>query len=193
MRRMIVACALAAAGGFAVASCGNSSSTGSKDMATAAPDMTIAKTNCMGVAGCVYTCIGGGSDINTCANMCATNAKPGSAVKWNRAVICGQNYCLGDQDQGTGKCVEQPVPGMAGAFQLCDPMTTYAQCTATTYVSTSCTPCIEQARNFWFEDSSIDPNNPGPPTGMCSMPTSADCTGAATFCMTQFSACLNDL
>jgi hypothetical protein len=198
MRQMILALAVAAVGGFALASCGSSSNNNvdmGRDMAGPAvgPDMSIVKTNCMGMANCIYTCISGGTDINSCATMCAKNAKPGSATKWNAAVICGQNYCLGDQDMMSGKCIENAVPGMAGSFQLCDPGTTYAQCTATSYVSTSCSPCIEQARNLWFEDSSVDPMNPGPPTGMCSMPTSPDCTGAKTACMTQFNACLNDM
>jgi hypothetical protein len=196
MRQMLLALAVAALGGFMTASCGNSNNNSGdmgKDMAGAAgPDMVVAKVNCMGVAQCMYTCIGGGTDINTCATQCSKNAKTGSAQKWINAVICGQNFCVGDADLGNGKCVEVAVPGMAGSFQLCDPGTTYAQCTATTYMSTSCSPCIEQARNFWFEDSSVDPMNPGPPTGHCSMPTSADCMGATAACMTQFNACLND-
>jgi|SwirhisoilCB2_FD_contig_81_4071733_length_766_multi_3_in_0_out_0_2 hypothetical protein len=199
MRQMLLALAVAALGGFMTASCGNSNNNNGdmgKDMAGggAGPDMVVAKVNCMGVAQCMYTCIGGGTDINTCATQCSKNAKPNSATKWINAVLCGQAYCVGDADMMTGKCVEVAVPGQAGSFQLCDPGTTYAQCTATNppYMSTSCSPCIEQARNFWFEDSSTDPMNPGPPTGMCSMPTSADCIGAKTQCMTQFNACLQD-
>ena len=199
MRQMFLALAVAALGGFMTASCGNSSNNNGdmgKDMAGSGsgPDMVVVKTNCMGVALCVYTCLGQpNADINTCATQCSKNAKAGSAQKWVNAVICGQDYCVGDADLANGKCVEQAVPGMAGSFQLCDPGVTYAQCTASTYMSTSCSPCIEQARNFWFEDSSVDPMNPGPPTGMCSMPTSADCMGAKTACMTQFNACLNDM
>ena len=202
MRQMILALAFSAVGGFALASCGNSSTpsgvdmAGKGDMASAmvGPDMAVAKTNCLGVGTCVFTCLGQpGADINTCATMCQKNAKTGSFAKWAGAVGCGQNYCVGDADMMTGKCVEQAVPGMAGAFALCDPGITYAACTAMNYMSTSCSPCIEQARNFWFEDSSVDPMNPGPPTGMCSKPTSADCMGAKTSCMTQFNACLNDM
>jgi hypothetical protein len=157
-----------------------------------AHDLAAAKTNCMGHAVCIYSCIGAGADLNTCQTQCSKNDKPGSAQKWVDAVLCGQNYCIGDTDMMTGKCVEVAVPNMAGSFQLCDPGTTYAQCSAATYVSTSCQPCIEQARNFWFEDISVDPMNPGPPTGMCSQPTSADCMGAQAACMTSFDACRND-
>lgn len=199
MRQMILALAVAAVGGFALASCGSSSNNNAdmgKDMAgttNTGPDMSIAKTNCIGVANCVYTCITGGTDINSCATMCGKNAKPGSATKWNAAVICGQNYCLGNQDMMNGKCTEIPVPNMPGSSQLCDPGITYAQCSAMSYMSTSCTPCLDQARNIWIYDISVDPANPGPPTGMCSAPTGADCMGAKALCMTQFNACLADM
>jgi len=196
MRQMFLALAIAAVGGFMTASCGSSSNKGDMgaDMATnAPPDMAVAKVNCMGVANCVYTCISGGSDINTCATQCSKNAKSGSFTKWENAVLCGQAYCVGDADMMSGKCIQVAVPGMAGSFQLCDPATTYAQCSATTYMSTSCLPCLDQARNIWIYDISVDPNNPGPPTGMCSMPTGADCTGAKNACGTQFNACLNDV
>ena len=93
----------------------------------------------------------------------------------------------------TGKCIRIPVPGMAGSSTLCDPGTTYATCTTTSYMSTSCLPCLDQARNIWIYDISVDPANPGPPTGMCSDPTGADCTGAKALCTTQFNACLNDM
>src|SRR5262249_47419190 len=126
-------------------------------------DLAGAKQNCMGHAMCIYTCIGGGTDFNTCQTQCSKNDKPGSAQKWVDAVTCGQLCCVGDQDMMVVKCVEGDVPNMAGSFLLCDAGTTYAECTASTYVSTSCGPCIEQARNFWFEDSSVDPLNPGPP------------------------------
>ncbi len=196
MRQMFLALAVAAIGGFMTASCGSSSNKGDMgaDMAGGMPpDMSIAKANCMGVANCVYTCISGGTDINTCATQCSKNTKAGSFTKWENAVLCGQAYCVGDADMMTGKCIEVPVPNMAGSFQLCDPNTTYAQCSASTYMSTSCLPCLDQARNIWIYDISVDPANPGPPTGMCSMPTSADCMGAKTACGTQFSACLNDV
>jgi len=158
----------------------------------AAQDMAKSPVDCMGVAQCMYSCLGGGNDIDTCYTQCSKTAKPGSAQKWLNAVICGQDYCVGDTDMMTGKCVEVAVPNETGSFELCDPGVTYAQCTATSYVSTSCWPCIEQARNFWFEDSSVDPKNPGPPTGMCSQPTSADCMGANAACSIQFDACRND-
>jgi hypothetical protein len=177
------------------ASCGNSSNKGdmggTSDMAGGgAQDMAIAKANCMGVANCVYTCISGGTDINTCAAQCMKNAKAGSFTKWAAAVTCGQDYCVGDADMMTGKCVQLAAPG--GGTDLCDPGITIQQCTASTYMSTSCLPCLDQARNQFIYDISVDPANPGPPTGMCSMPTSADCMGATALCGTQFNACLND-
>jgi hypothetical protein len=202
MRQMFLALAIAAVGGFALANCGGSNNNNGdmgKDMAgvTAPADMSIAKINCMGVANCVYTCIGGGTDLNTCATQCSKNAKSGSATKWINAVLCGQSYCVGDADMMTGKCVSLPVtPGMDGPndpHDLCDPGTTIATCTASTYMSTSCQPCLDQTRNLWIDDISVDPANPGPPTGMCSMPTSADCTGGQAACTTPFNACLNDV
>ena len=196
MRQMFLALAVAALGGFMTASCGNSSNKGDMggtgDMAGTggAQDMAVVKANCMGVANCVYTCISGGTDINTCATQCMKNAKAGSFNKWAAAVTCGQDYCVGDADMMTGKCVALAAPG--GGTDLCDPGITIAQCTASTYMSTSCLPCLDQARNQFIYDISVDPANPGPPTGMCSMPTSADCMGAKTACGTQFNACLND-
>jgi hypothetical protein len=197
MRQMFLALAVAAVGGFMTASCGNSSNKGdmgSGDMAvTAPPDMAVAKANCLGISQCVYTCITGGTDVNTCIMQCSKNTKAGSFTKWENAVLCGQSYCVGDADMMTGKCIQVQVPNQpAGTFDLCDPGTTYAQCSATTYMSTSCLPCLDQARNFWIYDISVDPMNPGPPTGMCSMPTSADCMGAKALCGTQFNACLYD-
>jgi hypothetical protein len=158
----------------------------------AGADLAGVKTNCMGHAQCMHLCISGGTDINTCQTQCTKNDKPGSAQKWVNALLCGQSYCVDNTDMMTGPCVEVQVPNMTGSYMLCDPGTTYAQCTASTYVSTTCQPCIEQARNFWFEDSSVDPMNPGPPTGICSQPTSAYCIGANMACMTQFDACRND-
>jgi len=203
MRQMLLALAVAALGGFMTASCGNSSNNNGdmgKDMAGSGSgqDMVVVKANCMGVALCMYECLGmPNADINSCFSSCSKNAKAGSATKWFNAVICGQSYCVGDEDMMTGKCVSVPVDptktGPNDPHQLCDPGITLATCQDPNYMSTSCSPCIEQARNFWFEDSTVDPMNPGPPTGMCSMPTSADCMGAKTTCMTQFSACLNDM
>ena len=105
--------------------------------------------------------------------------------------INGTDEAYNQADMKTGRCVEVADPGNPNVFVLCDPGITYAQCTAQTYVSTSCLPCLDQARNPWIYDTSTDPA--GPPTGMCSMPTSADCMGAKAMCMTQFNACLNDL
>lgn len=199
MRQSVLALVVAAVGGFAVASCGNSNNNGdgggSGDMAGTgggAVDMAVAKTNCKGMANCVYTCIIGGSDINTCATQCSKNAKAGTANKWIAAVICGQNYCLGDQDMMSGKCVTLADPANAGSSDLCDPGKTFAQCTDPTYMSTSCNPCLDDSRNMWVLDESVDPANPGPPTFACAHAASADCTGAQTTCMASFNACLNN-
>lgn len=197
MRQMFLALAVAAVGGFMTASCGSSSNKGDMgaDMAGSggAQDLAIAKANCMGVATCVYTCISGGTDINTCATQCMKNAKAGSFNKWAAAVTCGQDYCKGNNDMMAPECVSpvDPSTGMASNL-LCDPSSTFAQCSASTYMSTVCLPCLDQARNQFIYDISVDPANPGPPTGMCSMPTSADCMGAKAACGTQFNACLND-
>lgn len=153
------------------------------------PDMVVVQLNCLAMGKCVWACLNGGTDINTCTTQCSKTAKPGSATKWTNAVVCGQDYCLGDTDMMTGRCVILSDPGNPGSSVLCDPGTSFTQCTATGYMSTSCSPCLDQARNIWFED----PSNPSnPPTGMCTMPTSADCMGARTTCMTVFNACLND-
>ncbi len=200
MRQMFLALAVAAVGGFMTASCGSSSNKGdmSTDMASAPPDMVVAKLNCEGVGTCAYNCaLSGQGDLQTCAEViCAKMAKAGSVQKWVNAVICGQTYCLGDQDMMSGKCISVTVPASdmgPGGTQLCDPGSTVASCTAPGYTSTSCSPCLKEARNFWFIDESVDPTNPGPPTFMCPDPTSADCMAAKTTCATAFGACTNDM
>jgi len=197
MRQMFLALVVAGLGGFMAASCGSSSNNNGDmghDMAGgASPDMVVVKVNCMGMGNCVYTCASGGTDVQTCITQCSKTAKPASSTKWINAVICGQDYCKGNNDMMAPKCVSPLDNTGAPSNLLCDPSSTYAQCSATGYMSTVCAPCIEQARNFWFEDSSVDPMNPGPPTGMCSDPASADCIGAKAACMTQYNACLNDL
>ena len=87
MRHMFLALVLAAVGGFAVASCGNSNKGNGDmgaDMSGASPDMVATKLNCEGVGTCVYNCvISGQGDINVCAQViCSKQAKPGSEKKW---------------------------------------------------------------------------------------------------------------
>ena len=159
------------------------------------PDMTLAQLNCLGYANCIYNCLPSQSgNVGACQTMCDAQAKPGTSKKWIDAALCGQDYCLGSPDAGTSKCVDYPVPAsMGGGDILCDPTTTYAECSATTYMSMTCTPCLEQARNFWIYDASTSATNPGPPTGMCPDPTNADCIAAKAACATKFNDCLNDL
>lgn len=199
MRQMFLALAVAAVGGFLAASCGNSSNKGDMggtDMNAAPPDMVMAKLNCEGVGTCTYNCVlSGQGDLGTCAQViCAKTAKAGSVQKWVNAVICGQTYCEGDMDMMTGKCLEHKFTTDMGMQDiLCDTNVTLMDCTASTYMSKTCSPCLTAARNFWFIDESVDPMNPGPPTFMCPDPTNADCIAAKTACATAFNACTNDL
>ena len=200
MRHMFLALALAAVGGFAVASCGNSNKGGGDmgaDMSGGAPpDMVAVKLNCEAVGTCTYNCvISGQGDLSTCAEViCAKTAKPGSVTKYVNAILCGQNYCTGDQDMMNGKCVSQTIPAdMGGGSILCDPGVSESACNSPSYMSTSCSPCLTAARNYWFFDESVDPQNPGPPTFMCPDSTNADCMAANTACATQFNACRNDM
>jgi hypothetical protein len=202
MRKTLLALAVAALGGFMAASCGNSSNKGdmggTSDMGAAPPDMVVTKLNCEGVGTCVYNClINGQGDLGTCAQtICAKTAKAGSVQKWINAVVCGENYCVGDADMMTGKCVEVTVPPSdmgAGGTLLCDPGSTAATCNSPSYMSKVCSPCLDNARNFWFIDEVTDPTTPNPPTFMCADASSADCTMAASTCMTAFGACRNDM
>jgi hypothetical protein len=151
--------------------------------------MAVVKTNCEGVGNCVYNCVSGGTDINTCATQCSKMAKSGSFNKWAAAVTCGQDYCKGNNDMTTPKCVSpvDPSTNMASNL-LCDPTSTFAQCNAMGYTSTVCLPCLVAARDFWF----VEDASGGPPTFMCPDPTDPDCVGAKTSCMTQFNACSSD-
>jgi len=183
MRMTFLIVAMAAFG------CGSKGSNGGGVDMSMASDMTAPLANCMGMAQCVYVCLGGGSDINTCATNCKATSKAASSQLWVNAVLCGQNYCLGAGDMSAVKCVEVTV---AGGSLLCDPGVPAATCNSSTYMSTSCLPCLNQARNIWLYDISVSATNPGPPTGMCSMPTSPDCIGAKAECMGAFAACLSD-
>jgi hypothetical protein len=194
---MFLALAVAAVAGFAVASCGSSNKSG-PDMTSAPQDMTMTKLNCTGFGSCVYNCvITGQGDINSCQTVCAATAKPGSGKLWLTAVLCGQDYCTGDADMMNGKCVSLPDDPAKTApndpHTLCDPGVTITQCMSAGYMSTTCSPCLSEARNFWIFDESVNPMNPGPPTFMCPMPSSADCVAAKAACATPFNNCLNDM
>jgi len=151
--------------------------------------LTPAPLNCLGVGNCVLDCVtGAGGDLNSCFNTCKSSAKSGSANLWASAFICGQDYCTAPAD-AMAKCVTVVDP-TTGNTALCDPGTTYAQCTDGSFKSTSCEPCINNARNPVLGDFSKDP--PGAPTGMCPDPTSPDCKGGAQ-CTSKFNSCLMDL
>lgn len=204
MRYMFLAVLVAAVGGFTLASCGNSSKHGDMgaDMAGAggSTDMAVAKLNCLGVGYCIYQCVSGGQgDFQGCYNMCNKQAKPGSAMKWANAFVCGQDYCWPPSDM-MGKCVPVDIPpgepgyvdpGQPGypAQLLCDAGQTYDQCKNAT--TGQCISCIENARNIVYADFSVGPPA-GPPTGMCPDPTSPDCKGGA-MCMTVMNTCLGDM
>ncbi|MDB4971002.1 MAG: hypothetical protein JWN44_6691, partial [Myxococcales bacterium] len=149
--------------------------------------------NCLGVGNCVLQCVVGGTgDINSCFTMCSKQGKTGSANKWATAFQCGQDYCAPPSDM-LGKCASVTIPAGepgAGGQILCDQGLTYAQCQAMT--SMTCIPCINNARNLIFGDFTVDPQNPGPPTGMCPDPASPDCKGGAV-CTTKINACTMDL
>src|SRR5206468_469783 len=97
-KQMFLALALAAVGGFALASCG-SSSKDNGDMGTdmaggGIPDMALPKLNCLGVGNCILQCvISSTNTIDACFTTCSKQGKTGSANKWSTAFICGQNYC----------------------------------------------------------------------------------------------------
>ena len=190
--------AVAAVGGFALASCGSKSG-GNGDMGAdmagggGVVDMAMPKLNCLGVGACVLNCFEGGmGDIASCfQNVCSRQAKTGSATKWGNAFICGQNYCDPPTDM-MGKCVEVTIPPgqpNAGGKILCDPGQTYDQCNMATTPGV-CANCISNARNLIWGDFSTNP--PGPPTGMCPDATSPDCKGGA-MCMTLMNACIADM
>lgn len=179
---------VAAVGGFTLASCGNKGSGGpdmGPDMATApVPDMAAAKLNCLGFGYCMLQC---GQLSQACFDMCAKTAKAGSALKWNNAFNCGQDYCNPQTDM-IGKCVQVKDPAGNGPTYLCDPGQTYDQCrTATT--PGVCINCIANARNLIWRDDSTNPA--GPPTGMCPDPASPDCKGGA-MCSSVMNLCISD-
>src|SRR5262249_57893153 len=102
--------------------------------------------NCLGVGKCILDCVTGGGDFNSCFNTCKSSAKSGSANLWASAFVCGQDYCTAPAD-AMAKCVAVTDP-TSGGSALCDPGTTYAQCTSGSYKSTSCEPCLGNAPNL---------------------------------------------
>lgn len=195
MRRTFVALVLAGVTGFVAAGCGDGN--GSADMSHAMPDLAVMnKLNCEGVGSCVYNCLLNqlATSIRACAEtVCGPQAKMGSVTLWENAVICGEDYCTGATDMSTPKCVDHILTGDLGTGdELCDPGVSAADCAQPTYMSTVCSPCLIQARNYWIFDQT-NPQAPGPPTFMCTMASSADCMGANTMCTQSFAACRNDM
>lgn len=196
MRRTFVALLLAGVSGFAVAGCGNGGN-GSSDMAQSLPDLAVTpKLNCEGVGSCVYNCLLNqlAASIRACAEtVCAPQAKSGSVALWEKAVICGEDFCTGATDMSTPRCVDHTFSDDMGMGDvLCDPNVSVADCRAATYMSQVCSPCLIQARNYWIFDQT-NPQAPGAPTFMCTMASSADCMGANAMCTQQFAACRNDM
>ena len=190
MRNTLLALAVAAVGGFALASCGNSSNnTGDMghDMGGGGTggtmDMTVVKVNCLGVGYCVAMCPAT-EDAATCFNSCMKQAKPGSYQKWAAAFVCGQDFCAPDPDAGVANAACVRTSGPQGTF-LCAPGQAYADCMMGTTM-TSCTMCLDNAIA-----APLIGDGTAPPTGMCVDATMPSCKGG-TMCATQMNACIND-
>jgi len=94
-----------------VAGCGGGGGTptvdggGNKDLTMTGgnnPDLTTTtvKTGCAGYIQCLIDC---GSDT-ACSAQCDKNVTTAGKQKESQAIACGQNWCLGTNDMGTGDC-----------------------------------------------------------------------------------------
>jgi hypothetical protein len=187
---MVLALAVAAVGGFALASCGNSKNNG--DMGTdmggggGALDMTVQKLNCLQIGYCVATCTN--PDPQSCFTMCTKNVKAGSDRKFANAFNCGQQYCAPNPDSGmAAACVPTPDPTdptNQNKVYLCDPAQSYADCVAGK--PSGCNTCLDNAVGSPLLGDGVNP-----PTGMCTDEAAASCRGG-TMCTTAFQACTSD-
>jgi hypothetical protein len=151
------------------------------DMAMKAtvPDMSMPPLNCLQFAICVVNCFNtttipaGQNPFQVCGSQCAPMSTSTSINKWQAALVCGQNYCLGTNDASVAKCVDSngqlvDQPGQTGV----------------------CTACLNNATGALLGD--ISGIVATPPNGMCPMPTNPDCDGG-TECKSLFDTCLADM
>ena len=76
------------------------------DMAMTGGDGAMPKTGCAGFVTCYTDCFANSTTATAtgCQTLCGKTSKSGAANKFNDALACGQEHCLGDVDAMSGKC-----------------------------------------------------------------------------------------
>ncbi len=187
MRKTLFALAASAIiAGVAFVGCGDDSGVNVGDMAgkTDGPvttgDMAAAKVGCAGYVMCYIDCFNANPDTATasgCRTMCGKTAKTGASDKFDAALSCGQDHCLGDVDAMNGKC-HLLVSGSSGTLVNADgTMISNSDPTTDMTGTKDCGVCLNDALARLFGD-------------MCTNMSSVDCNPSE--CKTVTDACLND-
>jgi hypothetical protein len=148
--------------GLAIAGCGSNGAGpdgGGTDLANR-PDIAVPlqPTGCLGYVQCLLDC----QNDTTCRHMCDVNSTPAARTLYRAAISCGQHWCLGTNDMGSGECV---VNG--GSLVNTDGSG------ATT--GTPCGDCLYNVFGLLFGDPCMPASSPDCNPSLCS--------GAAAACL----------
>jgi hypothetical protein len=187
MRKTLFALAASALiAGVAFVGCGDDSVSvgdmaGKADGPITGGDIAMAKVGCAGYVQCYTDCFAANPDTATasgCRTMCAKIAKSGAADKFDNALSCGQEHCLGDLDAMNGKC-KLVITGSSGKLVNQDG-TEIMQSDPTdgSNPQKACGACLNDSLARLFGDT-------------CVNMSSADCN--PTECKSLTDSCLNDM
>ncbi len=125
---------------------------GPRDLAgTVNPDMPVVQSvGCIGYVQCLLDC---GQDT-VCSAQCEQSVTPVGKKKFVQAITCGQSWCLGTNDLGSGDCI---VSGMT----LTNPDGTTAA------TGTVCGDCLDNALAALFGDACSPANSPNCNPPLC--------------------------
>ena len=142
MRRRLLplAAALLAAG---CASSGPQGGDGGVDLAPA-DDLASAGLGCSGFVQCYNGC--GTVDAGACVANCGYNTTPQGQTIYQKALYCGQSWCLGVNDMGSGDCMLDSTRTM-----LIDP---------TGSPPGTCTTCLANALAQLYGGACAPPSDP---------------------------------
>jgi hypothetical protein len=105
------------------------------------------KIGCKDYVQCLLDC---GNDT-VCSDMCNKDLSLIGRSYFNKAIACGQNWCLGTDDMGSGACIVEGT-------MLKDPPG-----------KTGCSACLNNALAAFFGQTCDPPNDPN-----CNPPSCAD-------------------
>ena len=140
---------------LAIAGCSSNpspSDSGMKDLAgSSSTDLpAVPKIGCIGYVQCLLDC---GKDT-VCSAQCEQSVTPVGKKKFLQAISCGQNWCLGSNDMGSGDCI---VTGMN--------LTNKDGSAANT--GTVCGDCLNNSLAALFGDACSPPSSPNCNPPLC--------------------------